>query len=174
MMAKRSKTTPQPKSRYNATIRWYKGAALMCTAAAQVDAEGRILRVAGISCAPGEGTPAFDVYYREMAIWKRLGADRIDVALDGADGLTGSVAFFRAKVLHACDPERYPAPKCPTGNVLTAVSFRLRVALRCLAQESAVIVQYGDDLPDLYLVRDPDGHPALSIRLPPSSSGLAP
>lgn len=76
-------------SKYNATVQWKRNGKVMSTGAAQVE-NGKILTVAGTSCAPGQDTPAFDAYYRTETIQARLGAT-LEVLMDGA-------AVYRAKV----------------------------------------------------------------------------
>jgi hypothetical protein len=52
-----------PRS-YNATGYWADSKGRTGVVALQVNEVGQVLRAAGTSCAPGEGTPAFDAWYR--------------------------------------------------------------------------------------------------------------
>lgn len=53
------------QSKYNASLVWTDAAGkVCCTGAAEIDAAGLVLQAAGIGCAPGQGTPAFDAHYR--------------------------------------------------------------------------------------------------------------
>lgn len=76
-------------SKYNATVQWKRNDKVMSTGAAYVE-NGKVLTVAGISCAPGQNTSAFDTYYRTHTIQARMGAT-LEILMDGAE-------TYRAKV----------------------------------------------------------------------------